>query len=219
MSNEDEIDRYWAQLYGQAQVPLTGASSAALRAQLFDVLTEFFDGSNCWREVITFMVVPDTLDYPVMPLEGGRVLRLLGVLNQYNTQEPAIMSDDLGSVRFIYPYTEVQPMSAYVVKTVTDPLKCFPPNIPDWLLPKHYVVLLHGVLGNMMLQPGNSYSNAQLSNFHQTKFRDGIAHARVASMRANTVGAQAWAYPQQFRVTSQKGGVSTFNVHPTPTPR
>jgi hypothetical protein len=35
-------------------------------------------------------------------------------------------------------------------------------------------------------------------------------------MKMNAVGAQSWVFPQQFRVFGQKGGVSTFNVHPTP---
>jgi hypothetical protein len=122
----------------------------------------------------------------------------------------------LDTVQFLYPYTDVQPMTAVVIKTVTDPLDCYPPGVPEWLLPVHYLTLLNGLLGGMMLQPGTSYSNTQLANYHTQKFRDGIAHARVAMMRMNTVGSQSWGFPQQFRVGGQKGGVSTFNVIPTP---
>jgi hypothetical protein len=212
----DPCDKYWAQLMGQASVSLSGASDIALKVQLFDVLQRFFDESNCWQEIIRFSVIPETLIYPLVPMKGGRILRLLTVLDQLMVPQQALMPE-IGTVEFIYPYTNIQPMAALVIKTVTDPLQCYPPDgVPEWLLPTHYLTLLSGLLGNMMLQPGNSYSNPQLSSYHTQKFRDGIAHARIAASKLNTVGVQAWMYPQQFRVGSQKGGVSTFNVIPTP---
>ena len=215
MDEISECDRYWAKIIGQASVALAGASDVLLRVQLYDTLEEFFDGSNCWMESIKFIAVADTLDYQVYPVEGGRILRLDSVIDQNNVPQAALMPD-VGVVRFLYPYTQTQPMTAHVVKTVTDPLKCFPPNIPEWVLPVHGLKILHGLIGNMMLVPGQSYSNPGLANFHLQKFNDGISGAYVASSKANTVGVQSWAFPQQFRVTGQRGGVSTFNVHPTP---
>jgi hypothetical protein len=212
VSQSDEVERYWAKLIGQASVILAGVSDAELRVQLFDVLQEFFDGSNCWLETIDFTVVPDSLEYPLYPLTG-RALRLYGVVDQNNVPQNAVMSD-IGIVQFLFPVSVPQQMKATVVKTVTDPFQCFPPHIPEWVLPVHGLGLLHGVLGTMMMQPGQSYSNQQMGAFYQGKFRNAIAHARVATMKANTVGAQAWAYPQAFSVRGQRGGVSTFNVHP-----
>lgn len=203
---------YWTKLMGQAQVMLTGASDAELRVMLFDVLDEFFDGSNCWQENIGVTVLPDTLEYPLIPLTGA-IRRLYGVLDQNNVPQPAVMPI-IGVLRFMYPYNNPQEMTATVVKSVTDPLLCNPPHVPEWVLPAHGRGILSGILGNMMLQPGTGYSNQAMANYHLVKFRDAIAHARVAMMRANTVGAQAWAYPQQFRVMGQRGGVSSFNVHP-----
>lgn len=209
-----ENERYWAKLLGQAGVVLSGASDAEIKVQLFDVLQEFFDGSNCWQESMKFTVIPDTLDYHLIPLTG-RILRLYGVLDQNNVPQPAVMPI-IGVVRFLYPYTNPQPMTATVVKSVTDPFLCHPPHIPDWFLPAYGLGILSGLVGNMMSQPDQTYSNAGMSSYHLQKFRDAISHARVATMRMNTVGAQAWAFPQQFRVGGQKGGVSTANVHPTP---
>lgn len=210
----DETERYWAKLIGQANVILTGTSDAELRVQLFDTLQEFFDGSNCWQEAIGFTVIPDTLDYPVVPL-SGRIIRLIDVIDQNGVAQQAIMPTS-GMVQFLYPYTNTQPMTAVVAKTVTDPFLCFPPHIPDWFLPSYGLGVLNGLLGNMMLQPGQSWSNPDMAKFHLQRFRDTIAHARSATMRGNKVGAQSWAFPQSFRVSGQRGGVSTFNVHPTP---
>jgi hypothetical protein len=209
-----EADRYWAKVIGQAAVSVAGASDALLRVQLYDTLEEFFDGSGCWTESINFTVIPETQDYKLYPVDGGRILRLDYVIDQNNVPQQALMPD-IGTVHFSYPYTDTQPMLATVIKTVTDPLLCFPPNIPDWVLPAHGLKILHGLIGYMMLQPGQSYSNPSLGNFHLAKFNDGISGAMVASSKANTVGAQSWAFPQQFAVRGQRGGVSTFNVHPS----
>jgi hypothetical protein len=213
--SKKENDRYWRKLLGQAEITLSGASRIALQVQLYEVLEDFFNLSNCWQEAITFTVVPETLDYPIYTA-AGRILRLNGVLDQNYTPQAALMPD-LGIVRFLYPYNNTQPMTAIVVKTVTDPLCCHPPSgVPEWLLPVHGIGLFHGLVGNMMLQPGQSYSNPQMANYHLQKFKDAWAHARVSTSKMNTIGAQNWAFPQQFRVTSQKGGVSTYNVLPTP---
>jgi hypothetical protein len=107
-------------------------------------------------------------------------------------------------------------MRALVVKNVTDPFSCFPPHVPDWILPIHGLKLFHGVLGKMMMQAGLSYSNPKMAAFHLQKFQDGISGAFVSSSKANTVNAQPWAFPQQFRVFGQRGGVSTYNINPTP---
>lgn len=209
-------DRYWQKLMGQAAVSLAGASKSELRVALYETLEEFFNNSNCWQEAISVPVIPETLDYALYPVAGGRVLRLYGVLDENGSAQAAIMPEP-GKLRFLYPYTQGQTMTAVVIKTVTDPLCCYPPYIPDWILPTHGIAISHGLIGSMMLQPGQSYSNPQMANYHLQKFRDGWAHARVAMTKANTVGVQNWAFPQQFRTSSQKGGVSTFNVHPTST--
>jgi hypothetical protein len=214
MARKNEFNAYWGKLLGQAKVRLLGASEKQIRVQLFDVLDEFFDNSNCWTESIGITVIPETLDYPLRPT-GGRIVRLEAVLNQHNLPEQAVMFD-IGTVHFLYPFSQTQPMTAIVVKTVTDPLACFPPNIPDWILPKWGTVLLYGVVGNMMMVPAQSYTNPQMAQFFLGKFNDGISAAVVSAAKANTVGAQSWMFPQGFRSSSQRGGISTYNVHPSP---
>ena len=211
---KNEFNAYWGKLLGQAKVGLMGVSDAQLRVQLFDTLHEFFDQSCCWTENIAFTVIPETLDYPLHVVQG-RILRLEAVLNQHNHPEQAIMPN-IGTVHFLYPYTQVQPMTAIVVKTVTNPLECYPPNIPDWIIPKYSQTILHGIMGSLMMVPAQSYTNPQLAQFYNGKFNDGTNGASVASTKANTVGAQGWMFPQSHRTSSQRGGISTYNVHPSP---
>jgi len=212
--SKKECDLYLAKIIGESNVYLSGASDAQLRVQLFDTLEEFFDGSNAWQELIPVTVIADTLDYP-LTTNKGQILRLLGVYDQNKVPQQGLMPE-IGTLHFLYPYSNTQSMTAVVAKTVTEPIKCFPPHIPNWVLPVHGRTILAGILGGMMIQPGTSYFNPTLGNFQLRKFRDGISKARVAAMKANTMGTQTWIFPQAYRVSSQKGGVSTFNVYPTP---
>lgn len=210
---EEEI----AKLFGEAASILTGSSQAQLTISLFDVLREFFNYSNSWMEWIQFTVVPEMQDYKIEPAHG-RILRLLNVVDQNRVPQQAVMPE-IGTISFLFPYTIVQPMWACVAKTVIKAFKdgrpCTP-WFPDWVLPTYGVGILEGLLGYMMMQPGTSWSNQQIGLFNLQKFRTVVSLARVEAMRGRTVGAQAWAYPQSFRTHGQKGGVSTFNINPSP---
>jgi hypothetical protein len=216
MSEMSKCDNDLFQLMAQAKFVLSGTTDAAVKVQFFYCLQEFFDNSNAWVEAIGFTVVPNLLDYQLDPI-SGRILRLLDTVDQNNVPQAATMPLP-GTIHFLYPYSNPQPMTALVAKNVTDPLESFPPDFPDWILPQYGLGLLSGVLGNFMGQPGQSWSDRATATYHLVRFRDAMMHARVATKYQNKVGAQAWAYPGQFRTTTQRGGVSTFNVSPPPTP-
>jgi hypothetical protein len=138
-------DLYLAKILGESNTILSGASDAQLRVQLFDTLEEFFDGSNSWQGLISVTVIADALDYPLVT-NTGRIMRLVGVYDQNRVPQAATMPE-IGTLHFLYPYTNTQPMTAIVAKNVTDPLKCYPPFIPDWVLPNHGRGILAGILG------------------------------------------------------------------------
>jgi hypothetical protein len=46
------------------------------------------------------------------------------------------------------------------------------PGIPDWVLPAYGAGILSGLLGYMMLQPGQSYSNQAMAQSHPRPNRD-----------------------------------------------
>jgi hypothetical protein len=232
-------------LLTQAETKLVGASVRALKAELFDVLHEFFNVTSCWREDIPITIKQNVQSYQVTPSQGGAIIRLFGVIDQNWIPQPAVLMDpsnpgppggsSLGPIS-----TNIQPNPTSVLGTryillrnqYTAPLnpataggntftvsviknvvsyevsKDMVPLIPEWIIPTFYEYLLDGLLGHMMNQPNKSYSNDTKGVYHLRRFRDGMAMARIAAIRANTTGAQNWTFPQSFRTRNQKGGIS-----------
>jgi hypothetical protein len=215
--NDCTHDTDVAGLLAAANGLLMGASQGQILISYYETLNEFFVGSNSWLEPIGVMVVPNILDYHVNPL-SGRTLWLWAATDQNNVPQAAVMPQP-GLVHFLYPYTVPQPVTVTVTKSVCPPFRDgrpVPPDVPEWLFPAYHNGILDGLVGRMMLETGQSYTDQRMGTMRMGRFRDAISMARVMTMRMNTVGGQAWAYPQQFRVTGQRGGVSTFNVNPSP---
>lgn len=196
-------------LMRQANVKLIGASDAGIKGELYDVFQEFFNDSSVWLENINFTIIAGTVDYDVAPVEG-QVIRLAGVVDTNGVPQPALMPT-LGTIALRdMPSASGAVFTATVIKNVVLPTtRDQTPIVADFVLPKYHNTILDGVLGRMMSHMGKSYFSEQLSVYHLRRFRDGIARARVEVLRRNTMGAQAWAFPQTFRSRGQRGGVST----------
>src|SRR6266498_3128014 len=108
-------------LLNQARVKLPGASDAELKATLFDVLRELFNVSSAWTEDVPVLIVPNSLEYTVVP-SGGAIIRLAGVLDANNLPQPAIMPT-IGTILFRAPYNVSAEFTAPLVKTVSFPTK------------------------------------------------------------------------------------------------
>lgn len=206
------------QLLNTARVTLVGASDAGMRNALYDVMSEFLNDSSIWTQDITLVVQTDVLTYPLFVSEG-QIIRLVQVAN-YGTAVPdantpqnftfeAALMPEIGTLVLKNSPNSTCYLLATVVTNVKLPLdKNMLPQAPDWLLPIWHVGLLDGLLGRMMLQPDKSYSSSKLGEYHLRRFRDAVGRARTSKLRANTNGAAAWTFPQQFRSSSQIGGRS-----------
>jgi hypothetical protein len=211
------------QLMTQATVKLVGVSDGALRAEFYDVLTEFFNDSSCWTECVTFQYQPNVIAYPV-DVSEGQIIRLNSVMDWGPTVPPLLTAaitpgtpGPLGMPALmpqigLVVLSNIPNQTGYAQAIFT--LNCSLPTsrdgvpiAPDWVLPIWHVGLLDGLLGKMMNDPNKSYSNAASATYHLRRFRDAIARARVSKLRANTLGSAAWRYPQQFRSLSQQSGV------------
>lgn len=209
----------WDQLMNQARVKLTGASDKGLFAEFYDVVTEFLNDTSLWTHHVTVPYTPNILVFPLFVPEG-QIIRLEGVVDwgpnvpdltiqppNGTSFVPALMPHQ-GTLRVKNAFNTSGYMLASVTcNTVLPTDKQMMPEAPSWLLPMYHVDLLDGLLGKMMTQVNKSYSNAKQGEYHLRRFRVGIGKGRSAKLRANTNGASAWRFPQQFRATSQQSGV------------
>ncbi len=197
------------QLMNQCRVELLGSSDAQLRARMFDVMTEFFNDSSAWTEVIELAVIPSERAYDIAPTEG-QIIRLAGSVDVNGCFMPAIMPE-IGRIVFRSPPNTAQTWYVKVVKNVALPTtKDQYPIAPDWTLKQWHTAIKEGMLGNMMNEKNKSYSDPKGAQYHLARFRKGITDARVSTLRANTEGTQAWRFPQSFRANTQQGGVPSF---------
>lgn len=207
----------------QAVAKLVGVSDGALKAEFYDVLTEFFNDSSCWTDCVTFQYQPNTIAYPVNVAEG-QIIRLNSVADWGPVSPPNLLSAITPGTPSPLPLPALMPQIGLVVLSnipsntgfaqAIFTLNCSLPTsrdgmpiAPDWVLPIWHLGLLDGLLGKMMNDPNKSYSSTTGATYHLKRFRDAIARARVSKLRANTLGSGAWRYPQTFRALSQQSGV------------
>ena len=214
--DDGRLRAYALQLLNQAEVRLLGISQAALRAEFYDTMRTWFDETNCWQENIKFAIVPNVLDYPIVPT-SGRIIRFLAAYDANYSPLPATMPQ-LGTVSFAPFFMMTQSaisgnssiVTARVVLNVDAPFENRGiPQFPSWVLPTWGTYILDGLVGRCMLHPDKSWSNTTLGMLHSARFRDGCGRVRGDTAKQNTIGAQPWAFPQTFRTRSQQGGVST----------
>ena len=226
-------ERDFHRLMNQIRVQVPGQTDAGVKGVLFDVIDEFFDVSNAWTEWLNFVLAGGTQTYQLYPQHGGMINRLVTVLDVNRVVQPASItfgeipnSGAAGTaytyvappgviLTFMNPVNTTMTVNALVSKKIILPNnKDDIPDAPSWLLPLYARYLLEGTVGTLMMQRGKPYSDPERAAYHLKRFRDGMDMAKVATMRSNLLGGQAWRFPRDFRATSQRGGVST----PFPTP-
>lgn len=211
-------ERDFERLMNQARVKLPGASDEGIKGELFDTINEFLDVTNAWYEWIQVPIVSGQQEYVLYPQHGGMIIRLVSVYDPNKVILPAhlhIHEPPGCKLWLVWPQNVNMTANAMFIKNIITPnQKDNIPDAPHWLFPLYDRYILEGLLGAMMATPAKGYNNIQQSVYHLKRFRDGMAVVKTAVARSNLVGGQSWRYPSQFRVNSQRGGVST----PFPTP-
>lgn len=204
----------WTQVMNQARVKLTGVSDAALKGELFDVLKEFYDKSSSWLETLAINILPNITTYDLIPT-AGQILRIVGIVQNDPTNPLTPQNIRGGTMPTIgtLVLTEVPGSTASygvtVALTVQLPVdKNGFPITADDTLTIYSTGILDGLLGRMMSVPNKSYTNQTMGLYHLKQFYVAANKARVAALRQNAFGTQAWVYPQLFRTSGQRGGVS-----------
>lgn len=206
-------------LINNAMVHLPGATLATLQLELFNVMTDFFQGSNVWNEDIEITVPgqdPAGTVYLLAPEQPAQIDKLAWVFTK-STDVQTLRGSAVGAAMHVPGELTlaVQPSSpqTYVVTvilTVQDPAdRDGYVMFPAWVLQKYGVDIQEGLIGRMQSQPNKPYTNLQLGIFHSRKFQSAISQARVEWTRNNTYRQQAWRFPTSVR-GSQRGRSSQW---------
>lgn len=178
-----------------ARMRLPGALDGAIQQEMFDVMKEFFDGTNIWREDVSFSTVVDQTEYEVDQTEASSINRLMWLLDTNDLIVNATMNEP-GIIVLGTEPSIVETLTVTYALTVDDPVDSNSyPQFPAWVLKKYSIGLLDGVLGKMMTQPAKPYSNERLAIYHLKRFRDAVARARTESDRGQLNAAQRWRFP------------------------
>lgn len=213
MLHERDVERVLA----QTETELPGASRGALKGMLYDVIDEFMNDSNFWIEHIALTIQPGTQDYQLIPQRGGKIVRLVAIFDQNFINYPARVKEldpPNAFIRLVWPQNQVIAAQVVVTKSVVTTTRDDLPDAPARTLSLYGRYIKYGMLGRMMAQPNKTYTNLAGAKLNMIQFRDAITIVRTEVARSQLYGGQSWRYPGNFRVNSQRGGVST----PFPTP-
>lgn len=201
-------------LLDHARIRLPGALDAAVLFEMFALMNNFFQDTNCWTQDISFPVVstsavfevnPSAFTYNIVPTYGS-INQLMWVRDDNGRPVNAGMPIP-GAILLRFSPSQAATYTARVALTVSDPVDANGfPVFPDWVLNKYGTDILDGLLGRMMGQLAKPYTNQQLSMLYVKQFRSATLQAKVEAQRQNTYRGQAWAFPQAFRVRQTRSG-------------
>jgi hypothetical protein len=185
-----------SRLMNNARVYLPGALDNALKLELFNVLDEFFQGSNSWQDTATIQTTLNKTSYTFDVGEPAAIVRLISLVDPNGSSVPSTMSI-AGTLVLNASPVAAQQLVATLSLTVVDPVdQDNYPRFPGWLLNKYGSDILDGLLGRMMGQPAKPYSSERLSVYHLRRFRDGIAKAKSEARHQNLFSGQRWTFPK-----------------------
>lgn len=178
---------------------IPGAIDIAIKQELFGVCQEFFRESNVWQEVVPFTLTQgeDTAD--VMPFTGKieRLAYVVGSENKIPVRNATMPDPYNGTI--LMPFASAGNYEATLIINVSDPIsRDVFPIVPQYLMDRHWEVIMHGVLSHFYAHPKKPYSDIQLAALYNSKFKGGYARARNDQNALYRQGAQAWRFPQTY---------------------
>lgn len=185
-------------LMKNARVHLPGALDTNIQLELFNVLGDFFDTSNIWKEEIAFRVSTSTAAYSIENESVASMCRLLGVVNS-DDQPVAATMEIPGELILNNTPGQSEIFTATVSLTVNDPVASDGyPEFPAWVMGKYGTGILDGVLGRMMAQPAKPYTNSQMAIYRMRKYAGVVSQAKTESLHKNINNGQTWRFPRSF---------------------
>lgn len=198
------MDTKLAHLVDDLQLNLPGVVPTGIQPVLRNVLREFFIETNGWQQTISFNTSPNVIGYTLTFTTSADPVRLLSVADANSRPINATMPEGW---LIVIPYAPaaVETWTATIVTTINgDTDGDGYPIFPEWVLGRHYDVVLNGVMARMLSQIAKPYSNVQMAGYYQKQYKAGLAGARHAVSMQNTQGGQRWRYPY-FTKNSRQG--------------
>lgn len=185
-------------LMDQLRIRLPGALDGTIQLELFSVMNEFFQNSNCWTEDIPMRVVPTRKSYEIVSTTPSTMNRLYSVETSSGVSVAATMPVP-GTIELLNLPSQEDTYTVTVALTITDPVdREGYPEFPDWFLSKYGNDILDGVLGRMMSQIAKPYSQPQMAQYHMRRFVQATNKAGVEAIHGNVYRGQNWRFPQTF---------------------
>ncbi len=193
-------------LMDNLRIRLPGSTDDLLRMELFNVLNDWFQDTNIWREEIAVPITAGVTDYELIPSEPSMIMRLVKVWDNSNQFPiPATLDTITRNLILTNKPSQDATYTAQVALTVDDPLdRDGYPVFPMWVLNTFQNDILDGVMGRMMSQAAKPWSNPALAVAHTRAFRVAVAVARAEAARKFTYNAEAWTFPQGFNRKKNK---------------
>lgn len=190
------IERILKDVRGQTP----GALMDAIRAELFNTMSDFLVFTNIWTEEFDIAVNSTDLSYTVTPVEGGRLLLLLNLYDSEDLLKQPVARCQMrvpGQITFWRAPPDNTTWVAVISKSVVTTVDADgnPDDVPDWIWERYYDVLLAGTLQRMFGQGGKPYTNPQGMAYWGRVYLSGKSQARVANIKANVQNQQVAGFP------------------------
>lgn len=191
-----EIDR----LMNNLRIRVPGATDAALRLELFNVVDSFCSDTNVWKELIPVDIVADVKEYILTPTGISQIVRLFSVVNGSGLPIFATMPVP-GDLLLRDTPNVATSAEATVSLTINDPVtRDEYPILPEWIWSRYSADFQDGVQAKMFSQIAKPYSNERMAIYHMRRFEGAVARARAEARKDFTYAAQRWMFPQSFAV-------------------
>lgn len=185
-------------LMDELRIKLPGALDGTIQLEMFSVMREFLQKSNCWTEDIDFDVKKGETVYELFATNIASINRLMGVYDNHELPVVAYMHEP-GVVQLWREPNDDATYIAKVALTVGEPTdREGYPDFPDWILVKYGEDIKDGVLGRMMSQIAKTYTQPQMALYHLRRFVQAIGRAKAEATHANAYRGQNWKFPQTF---------------------
>jgi hypothetical protein len=212
----------WTQLFRRIKTSIPAAIDDVIRGETFQVMIDFTQDTNIWKETIPISIQPNVYNYP-FTVTGGVANRLIIVYDpatQQSSNYPPVWADSFISMRVPGIIALVRTPSAPVTWNVTVAKACFDnfmdttqvppvktlwPNIDSWIVEKNNDAIFFGVMAYLQKQPSKAYTNPKDAEFNMRQYRSMKAEAKANDQMLNTLGGQAWTFPQGWATIRRKG--------------